>query len=153
MDKLTEEQKKEVISKLTQMGMKAWFEQSGQKNSNNSTATGNHFHAELGARFGAEFKGPESGYSVQLHGREAVVPMGKFDNFAKQYATNQQQVKKDTLSSSTFKQDYSPTSTSDNISRVIESIVDVLTEKLDDLIYEQRQSKHVQEQLLTVARH
>lgn len=143
----------EYVKALKDMGFSfAQFEAKGQKNKNGSVATGDHLHAQLGARFGAQFNGPESGYSVQLHGREAVVPMGKFNNFAKQFETSQQQVKKDPLSNTTMKSEFSR-SDSPDMSRFFEDFMNLMTSKLDALISEQRDSKHIQEQLLTEAKH
>lgn len=143
----------EYVKALKDMGFSfAQFEAKGQKNKNGTTSSGDHLHAQLGARFGGVFKGPESGYSVQLHGREAVVPMGKFNNFAKQFETSQQQVKKDPLTSSNTKSDFTR-SYSSEMSDMMDTLFTRLADKIDDMIYEQRQTKYVQEQLLTVAKH
>ena len=37
-------------------------------------STGGHIHAEVSARTGGIFSGPDSGYLAELHGTEAVVP-------------------------------------------------------------------------------
>lgn len=138
----------EIAAKLKAMGATNVID---EYNNPSSGATAGHFHAQT-ARFGGEFKGPESGYPVELHGHEAVVPMSKFNNFFKTSQESNSTVTKDTLHSSTF----APQTNNNvnvNFGKIMGEFVETLSVKLDDLIYEQRQSKQVQEQMLTAVKH
>ncbi len=64
-----------IISMLKGMGLS---NVENEYDNPSKKATGGHFHAELAmpkAFDGGLFDGPKSGYAVELHGREAVVPM------------------------------------------------------------------------------
>ena len=49
-------------------------------NNPSAQATGGHFHGQLKAYDGGVFEGPKAGYDVELHGREAVVPLPNPDS-------------------------------------------------------------------------
>jgi hypothetical protein len=49
-------------------------------NNPSAQATGGHFHGQLKAYDGGVFEGPTAGYDVELHGREAVVPLPNPDS-------------------------------------------------------------------------
>lgn len=84
---------------------------------NNPTghSTGGHIHAEVTARTGGIFSGPESGYLAELHGTEAVVP----SNFEESGS-----VSKQSLGSGLLKPK------SNNLEKVFSN----LSEKMDSLI-------------------
>jgi len=111
-----------------------------------------HFHAELGARTGGFFKGPESGYPVELHGKEAVVPLSTLKNLLSQ---NQEQ-----QSTSTKESDNSITKyplseltnsmkESSNDNSILRDLISTLSSKLDDFISEQRRSSDISAEILT----
>ena len=144
----TEDEGAKIAAQLQAMGATKVID---EYNHPSSPDVKGHFHAAT-ARFGGEFRGPESGYPVQLHGHEAVVPMSKFNNFFKNNQPSGSDVKKDPLHATTFNSSMNSSQGID-LTRIFEDLRNTLSDKLDDLIYEQRQSKHVQEQLLTAAKH
>ena len=133
---------------------KTMIEEEGQKGENDSISTGHHFHARApGARSGGVFDGPTTGYQVELHGKEAVVPMSYFNNFHKEMKDNsssQSQVTKNNLSD--FVQSSSG-SNSNELIRIFSDMMEMMSDKFDDMISEQRKVLDVNEQILTQARH
>lgn len=70
--KPTVEQGKQIVSMMKNLGLD--YAQDEYNNAS-AKATGGHFHGHLKAYDGGVFEGPMSGYNVQLHGREAIVPL------------------------------------------------------------------------------
>ena len=109
-----------------------------------------HIHAELGARTGGFFKGPESGYPVQLHGKEAVVPISVLKNFLDFY--KEQNTTKEADNSIT-KQPLSELTNSmkesSNDNSMLRELISTLSSKLDDFISEQRRSSDISAEILT----
>ena len=109
-----------------------------------------HIHAELGARTGGFFKGPESGYPVQLHGKEAVVPISVLKNFLDFY--KEQNTTKEADNSIT-KQPLSELTNSmkesSNDNSILRDLISTLSIKFDDFISEQRRSSDISAEILT----
>ena len=93
--------------------------------------TGPHIHAALQARTGGIFSGPSTGYQVELHGKEAVVPMNKMSQFTEKY--NNDNVTKHSLNNPGSAVS-SPMTHSD--SGMLRQLMSVLVGRLDDMIYE-----------------
>jgi len=146
-------QKEAYIKALTALGFsKVGVEMKGQKNSNNTVATGDHIHAQLGARTGGIFSGPQSGYQVELHGHEAVLPMSKFNNFYnKMDEKEQKSVTNSPLSS--LNTSFNSSTSSDELVRTLSGFMDLMSDKFDDMIAQQRKVLDVNEQLLTYTKH
>lgn len=73
--KPSKEDSEKIMSMLQGMGLSNIL---NEYDNPSEKATGGHFHAELkmpGAFDGGLFDGPKAGYPVELHGREAIVPM------------------------------------------------------------------------------
>ena len=73
--KPSKEDSEKIMSMLQGMGLSNVI---NEYDNPSSKATGGHFHAELAmpkAYDGGVFDGPKAGYPVELHGREAIVPM------------------------------------------------------------------------------
>jgi hypothetical protein len=68
----SKKQGKEIVDMMKSLGLDY-----AQDEYNNASAksTGGHFHGHLKAYDGGVFEGPTSGYNVELHGREAIVPL------------------------------------------------------------------------------
>ena len=99
----------------------------------------------LKARNGGMFDGPSSGYDVELHGREMVIPapdvskvFGDKDNVAKQEL------------SSVFNQQNTNTTQSNDAATVdmLAKLMEMMEEKMDDMIDKLSDSHSTQEQLL-----
>lgn len=105
------------------------------------------------AASGGVFKGPGSGYMVELHGHEAVVPMAMFKNYLKGIGQQDgsSNVTKTTLHN-TMPTFTAPTSSSD-MSRAITDLFEMMVTKLDDMIDQQRRTVNVNEQILSNAKH
>jgi hypothetical protein len=78
--KPTREQGELIVSKLKEMGFS--YAQDEYNNPSRG-ATAGHIHAQI-ARNGGIFKGPTTGYNVELHGEEAVVPLNRGNHVSKQ---------------------------------------------------------------------
>jgi len=108
--------------------------------------TGGHFHAEV-ARDGGIFSGPQEGYPVILHGNEAVVPMPNLDNFVSD-------VKKDSLDSikgmGTGNKEPIIQKIESGISpEFMNSMIEMMADKFDEMIRHLDNSHSTQEQILT----
>jgi hypothetical protein len=112
----------------------------------NAGTTGGHFHAEV-ARDGGIFSGPKEGYPVILHGNEAVVPMPNLDNFVSD-------VKKDSLDSikgmGTGNKEPIIQKIESGISpEFMNSMIEMMAGKFDEMIRHLDNSHSTQEQILT----
>lgn len=107
-------------------------------NNPSSGSTGGHMHTELlGAKTGGIFNGPNKGYPVMLHGKEAVLPMKNLDNLiTKQQLTG-------STSSAPSK------SVGDSI---MENMMALLSDKLDQMINYQRATVSASEKILRHAK-
>jgi hypothetical protein len=102
-------------------------------------STGGHIHAEIAkARYGGLFSGPDSGYPVMLHGKEAVIPINK--------PTDLNQVAKTELP----KMDNSQLQSSfDRFFATQTEFMGILSNKLDSLDNRLARSNDIQENILT----
>jgi hypothetical protein len=100
-------------------------------------ATGGHFHAELPLPKGYDggiFDGPKAGFPVELHGREAIVPLpnpGDKISIDKAQKDSTTSATKGALSSVVAD---STTSSNDNGSTILMDLYAMMEEKFDDLI-------------------
>ena len=100
-------------------------------------ATGGHYHVELPlnplkAYDGGVFDGPKAGYPVELHGREAIVPMpNPGDKISMDKAQQDGSAKKGALSSVVAD---TTTSSKDNSSAILMDLYSMMESKFDDLI-------------------
>ena len=127
--KPTNEELDKAVNALKGMGLKVLDEY--RKPSSNATAP--HLHASLQARTGGIFSGPNSGYQVELHGKEAVVPMNSVKSMFGSAYDPEGRVTKHSLSnpgsavSSTI-------ANADN--GILKQLMSMLVGRLDDMIYE-----------------
>lgn len=98
-----------------------------------SKASGKHLHASLQARTGGIFSGPRTGYQVELHGKEAVIPMSNIKSmFGNAYKPNENVTKHSlsnpgsAVSTPMYNQD----------SGILKQLMSVLVGRLDDMISE-----------------
>jgi len=138
----TKEEVQNVMSQIRSMGLSPKDEYFG----GSKRKTGQHIHAELKAKTGGVFDGPQSGYKVELHGKEAVVPMNSFSTFGKNFAKEQNDpskgVTKHQLNASAMTNTTSVGySNSDNMMR---QLMSMLSTKFDDMISELQASASMQ---------
>ena len=86
-------------------------------------------HFQLGGRDGGLFTGPNSGYPVELHGREAVVPLPNPDSIVK--VEDNTSANKDPLST-VMSTNSQSSGTVDN--SILADLMQMLSDKLDDVI-------------------
>ena len=66
-------QGKEIVDMMRELGLD--YAQDEYNNASAQAVGKGHFHGQLKAYDGGVFEGPTSGYNVELHGREAIVPL------------------------------------------------------------------------------
>jgi len=95
--------------------------------------TGPHLHAALQGRTGGIFSGPNTGYQVELHGKEAVIPMSNLKSMLGDKSKGDDSVTKHMLSNPGAASS-SPMTHSD--SGMLRQLMNLLVGRLDDMIYE-----------------
>jgi len=95
--------------------------------------TGPHLHASLQGRTGGIFSGPNTGYQVELHGKEAVIPMSNLKSMLGDKSKGDDSVTKHMLSNPGTASS-SPMTHSD--SGMLRQLMNLLVGRLDDMIYE-----------------
>ncbi len=95
--------------------------------------TGPHLHAALQGRTGGIFSGPNTGYQVELHGKEAVIPMSSYKSMLGDKSKGDDSVTKHMLSNPGTAAS-SPMTHSD--SGMLRQLMNLLVGRLDDMIYE-----------------
>ena len=131
--KPSKEDSEQIIKMLKDMGITSV---TNEYDKPSAKATGGHFHAELampGAYDGGLFDGPKSGYPVELHGREAIVPMP--DPSAK-IKIESNSPDKEALSSvvSNTNNSVSESATNTRTNDMIAELMEMMTVKMDDMI-------------------
>ena len=89
-------QGKEIVDMMKDLGLN--YAQDEYNNAS-SKSTGGHFHGQLKAYDGGVFEGPIGGYDVELHGREAIVPLPDPNSVISVDNKDNETVKKDPLDS------------------------------------------------------
>lgn len=125
----TKEEVSKIIQQLRNMGLNPNDEYFGTS----KNKTGDHIHAQLKAKTGGIFSGPNSGYQVELHGKEAVIPMSKLQSmFGSAYDTSNQVTKHSLTNPGTAVS--TPVANPD--SSMLRQLMSLLIGRLDDMIYE-----------------
>jgi hypothetical protein len=78
--KIPVEKGKQIESELRAMGASMALD---EYNNKSASATGGHIHAQISARTGGIFSGPDSGYLAELHGDESVSSVGDSGSVSK----------------------------------------------------------------------
>ena len=89
-------QGKEIVDMMKDLGL---HYAQDEYNNASSKSTGGHFHGQLKAYDGGVFDGPIAGYNVELHGREAIVPLPDPNSVISVDNKDNENVKKDPLDS------------------------------------------------------
>ena len=125
----TKEEVTKIVEQLRNMGLSPNDEYFGSS----KNKTGDHMHAQLKAKTGGVFSGPNSGYQVELHGKEAVIPMSKIQSmFGSAYDTSNQVTKHSLTNPGTAVS----TPVANQESTVLRQLMNLLIGRLDDMIYE-----------------
>jgi hypothetical protein len=98
-EKPSKEQGQEIVAMMKKLGID--YAQD-EYHSASAKSTGGHFHGqinELKAYDGGVFEGPIAGYDVELHGREAIVPLPDPNSVISVDKKDNENVKKDPLDS------------------------------------------------------
>ena len=102
-------------------------------NNPSAQATGGHFHGQLNekkkAYDGGVFEGPRGGYDVELHGREAIVPLPNPDSIIK---VEDKKTEKKQLQ--TVMEDSSSQTTNTMDTGMMMDLIQMLSDKLDNVI-------------------
>lgn len=106
------------------------FDEYRHKSSNWS---GPHLHAGLQGRTGGIFSGPKSGYQVELHGKEAVIPMSNYKSLLADKTKGDDSVTKHQL---TNPGSAVSTSSNNSDSGMLKQLMNMLIGRFDDMIYE-----------------
>lgn len=115
--------------------------------------TGGHFHGQLNDKLkaydGGVFDGPISGYSVEMHGREAIVPMPNPDSMLS--VKDSAPVQKAALSNVMAPNPLSGATTNNDTGLTVE-LFEMLAEKLDTMIDKLGTGNDIQYDLLKYSR-
>ena len=95
--------------------------------------TGPHLHAGLQGRTGGIFSGPKTGYQVELHGKEAVIPMSKYNSMFGDKNKGDDSVTKHQLANPGTAVSSAMTHSD---SGILKQLMGILVGRLDDMIYE-----------------
>jgi hypothetical protein len=130
--KPSKERSDTIISMLKGMGLS---KVENEYDNPSKKATGGHFHAELAmpkAFDGGLFDGPKSGYAVELHGREAIVPMPDPSSTIKMETNSPDKTPlSSVVNNNSNSQQYNTTDLMSNIFEMMSSKMDEMIDRLD----------------------
>lgn len=122
----------------------------------NQNTTGPHYHVQTSAKNGAEIDGPMAGYPVDLtaHGREVIAPLDQNKILGMLANTNVTPQTKEIFDPvfSTTKNDTDLVNSMQEYMRSHRQMMEVLVQKLDNVVDELEQSNTTQDNLLKAAR-
>lgn len=124
-----------IVSMLSELGLQGIDEY----NAPSAKATGGHIHGGLKAYDGGIFNGPIGGYNVELHGREAIVPLPSPNELVKEGS------KEAALPGNA-------SANTENSNGIIAALMAMMEEKFDDMIDVLQEGNDTSEELLKVAR-
>lgn len=137
----TPEQADKIVGQLRSMGLMPLDEYYHKS----TRATGDHFHAGLGAATGGVFNGPKTGYKVELHGKEAVVPMASSQNFAKSYtAQASKSVTKHSLNNAFSESGGTTSGGMSYTDNMLRNLMNMMIGRFDDMIMELQTANNTQ---------
>lgn len=136
-----------IVQMLKDMGADLAID---EYNNASAKATGGHFHAQLKAYDGGIFEGPATGYNVELHGREAIVPL---PDPSKSLMDESSDAKKSPLSDLMKDQGSSSSnSNSEMVAEMMAQLLDTFSTKMDEMIDKLGEGNDISDQLLKVSR-
>jgi hypothetical protein len=105
-------------------------------------------HIEMGARTGGLFDGPSSGYKVELHGREAVVPLPNPNSIINVEDTAVSKKSLASVTPSAAQQTGSSPANTDDLSNIFATMMAMMEDKFDSLINKMGDSNDIQDRIL-----
>jgi len=133
--KPSKEEGAKIVSMLSELGLQGIDEY----NAPSAKSTGGHIHGGLKAYDGGIFNGPIGGYNVELHGREAIVPLPSPNELVKEGS------KEAALPGNA-------SANAENANSIIADLMAMMEEKFDDLIDAIQEGNDTSEELLKVSR-
>lgn len=113
-------------------------------NNPSTNATAGHFHGHLKAYDGGVFDGPKSGYNVELHGREAIVPL---PDPSSMISVNDSATK-EPLSSAMGGLAAGTSAGAGELSELTQAMMEMMEDKFDAMIAKLSASNDIQDKLL-----
>ena len=137
----SKKQGKEIVDMMKGLGLHY-----AQDEYNNASAksTGGHFHGELKAYDGGVFDGPISGYNVELHGREAIVPLPDPSSMI----SVGEDATKQPLSSAMTSASSVPSPAVDQLAGLTQAMMEMMENKFDEMISQLSTGNNIQDKLL-----
>ena len=139
--KPSKEEGAQIVSMMKSLGLDY-----AQDEYNNASAksTGGHFHGHLKAYDGGVFEGPTSGYNVELHGREAIVPLPDPSSMI----SVSDGATKEPLASSMASASSGPLPGVDHLADITQSMMQMMESKFDEMIAQLSAGNNIQDKLL-----
>jgi hypothetical protein len=132
----------EIVSMMKELGLDY-----AQDEYNNASAksTGGHFHGQLKAYDGGVFDGPTSGYNVELHGREAIVPL---PDPSSMISVSEEGASKEPLDSAIASASSGSSLGVDQLAGLTQSMMQMMEDKFDEMISQLSTSNDLSDKLL-----
>ena len=148
--KPAKEDSEKIMSMLQSMGLSNVI---NEYDNPSAKATGGHFHAELAmpkAYDGGVFDGPAAGYPVEMHKREAIVPLpdpsSKISVETPAAAANKAPL------SSVLTTDTNSSTASNMSSQILEDLYNLMEDKFDSMIATIKDGNDISDKLLKYSR-
>jgi len=132
----------EIVSMMKELGLDY-----AQDEYNNASAksTGGHFHGQLKAYDGGVFEGPTSGYNVELHGREAIVPL---PDPSSMISVSEEGASKEPLDSAIASASSGSSLGVDQLAGLTQSMMQMMEDKFDEMISQLSTGNAISDKLL-----
>jgi hypothetical protein len=139
----TPEEGKQIVDWLLANGASQAID---EYNNPSSKSTAGHIHAQLQAMNGGVFDGPASGYQVELHRREAVVPLPNPNSII---TVDDNPVSKKPLNTVTSETTPAGSNTaSEDLTSLFTTMMQLMEDKFDSLINKVGDSNDIQDRIL-----
>jgi len=146
--KPSKEEGQKILSMLSDLGLEVYDEYASP--SKKATGAG-HFHGGLKAYDGGIFNGPIDGYNVELHGREAIVPLPSPNELVKE-GTKESALPGSAAANTENSNGIIAAANTENSNGIIAALMAMMEEKFDDMIDVLQEGNDTSEELLKVAR-
>jgi len=138
----SKKQGKEIVEMMKGLGLDY-----AQDEYNNASAksTGGHFHGQLKAYDGGVFEGPIGGYNVELHGREAIVPL---PDPSSMISVSEEGATKEPLDSAMASASSGSLPGVDQLAGITQAMMQMMEDKFDEMISQLSTGNDIQDKLL-----
>jgi hypothetical protein len=138
----TKEKGAEIVAMLKGLGLDFALD---EYNNASAKATGGHFHGQLKAYDGGVFEGPTAGYNVELHGREAIVPLPDPNSMI---SVSDEGATKEPLASAMSKSSSGSLPGVDQLAGITQAMMQMMEYKFDEMISKLSDGNDIQTELL-----